>query len=207
MIHFIRTVAKKMLSAFILFRMRDERIYLTFDDGPHPLYTPSILDILAERDIRATFFLLGKKIETHPELVAAIAKGGHSIGYHTHEHTRLRKMSYSQLKMELDAMDSGPLARITKHPISLFRPPHGDLTFTSILLFLQRKKKLVHWSVDSRDSFLETDRQVIHELGKIEWRGGEIVLFHDDERHLPAVLPQVVDDLAAQGFRFGAIDE
>jgi peptidoglycan-N-acetylglucosamine deacetylase len=103
---------------------RPDEIALTFDDGPNPIWTPKLLDILASHEVRATFFLLGAQSKTQRELVRRIAMAGHSIGNHTWSHPNLARSSSELIREELKRTQQA-LQQITGAPVKFFRPPYG----------------------------------------------------------------------------------
>ena len=101
-----------------------KKIALTFDDGPHPVKTPKILEILQKHDARATFFVVGSLAEYHPEIVKKEAELGHEIANHSYTHPRLSKLTETEIKSEIEKTDSiiKKAAGVTPR---LFRPPEG----------------------------------------------------------------------------------
>jgi peptidoglycan-N-acetylglucosamine deacetylase len=97
-------------------------IAMTFDDGPHPVLTPRLLDMLKARGIRATFFLIGQNAAEYPDIVRRIAAEGHEIGNHTWDHPQLTKLSPIALREEIDRTSS-TIAEIIGKPVLVMRPP------------------------------------------------------------------------------------
>ena len=102
------------------------KISLTFDDGPHPHYTPEILDILKEYNVKATFFLIGENVALYPELVERILAEGHEIGNHTFTHRRVEEYTVHQLGSEMEACEAA-IYEVVEYQPKLFRPPGGRL--------------------------------------------------------------------------------
>ena len=103
---------------------RPAELALTFDDGPNPTWTPRLLETLASHEIRATFFLLGTRAQTEPELVRQIAAAGHLIGNHSWSHPNLALTAHARIREELTRTRE-TLAQITGAPVQFFRPPFG----------------------------------------------------------------------------------
>jgi peptidoglycan-N-acetylglucosamine deacetylase len=103
---------------------RPGEIALTFDDGPNPEWTPRLLDILAQHQVKATFFMLGKFADVHPDLIRRVAAEGHLIGNHSWTHPRLSRCSSLRIRNELSRTKDA-LEQIVGSPIRFFRPPHG----------------------------------------------------------------------------------
>ena len=101
-----------------------DTVFLTFDDGPHEIYTPQILDILEEHNAKATFFLMGEKLKTNKELVFRLRDSGHSIGIHGYRHDSMllksRKIIREQIERTKDELEL-----LIEKPVQLFRPPYG----------------------------------------------------------------------------------
>ena len=177
-------------------------VSLTFDDGPHPIYTPPLLDMLKSHGVRATFFLIGKNVREHPEIVRRIAAEGHVIGHHTYHHSKPGLMSPAQLMDEIrqtDALFSDILGR----PVRLFRPPWGKLTAKKFLRLWRGGKTVVLWNVDPRDCDCGNADEVREKLKVTPLAAGDVLLMHDDQPYATAVLPEVIADAKSRGLTFG----
>src|SRR5207253_10725942 len=126
-------------------------IALTFDDGPSATLTPKLLDLLAARHIKATFFVIGENVAEHPEIVARAVREGHEIGNHSWSHTNLAKMSDDAVRSQIKRTEEAITGAIGSRPV-LLRPPYGSIT--------PRQKHLIHddlgyeiilWDVDPLD--------------------------------------------------------
>jgi peptidoglycan-N-acetylglucosamine deacetylase len=147
---------------------------LTFDDGPHPEYTPQLLDILARYDAKATFFMVGEAASKHPELVRRVSLEGHAIGNHTWNHLALpsinRKDRWKQIWQCKRALSSfGNL---------FFRPPYGEQTIGSHFDTLCLGYKVILWNLDVGD-WWDPDPHRMAEKAITEIQPGSIFLFHD----------------------------
>ncbi|HEY0977393.1 MAG TPA: polysaccharide deacetylase family protein [Flavobacteriales bacterium] len=172
-------------------------VFLTFDDGPDPVATPWVLDTLARHHAKATFFLIGRNAEAHPQLVQRIRHEGHTIGNHTWDHAdawRTPRADY------LGSVERG-------HALTgstLFRPPYGHLT-PGLVRTLHRRHRIVQWDVIAGDFKADLDALRMAERVVSRTRPGSIVVFHDTQRCLPkleAALPGVLITLAKQGMHF-----
>ncbi len=157
--------------------MKSQSIYLTFDDGPYGENTVSILKALQKTDTKATFFMLGQAMEKYPEIVRTVIDNGHTLGFHSYKHISLKKRSLRDLIEDIAQMNR--LAKVFDYPIKLYRPPFGDLTIMAMIYFVLKGKKIIMWSLDSRDSFEELD-DVKKIISPENVCSGEIILFHDD---------------------------
>jgi len=153
------------------------RIALTFDDGPDPVRTPLLLDLLAELDVKATFFVVGAAAEAHPELVARIAREGHEVGNHTFSHRYLPLTRSRTVARELAATDAA-IARATGTAPTLARPPYGGRSPRNVRVFDKLGKRLVLWDVNSYDWKGAPAEQVAHRVVE-RARPGSIVLLHE----------------------------
>ena len=108
-------------------------VCLTFDDGPHPEYTPRLLDLLSRLGVRATFFLVGQEAERFPSIVRQIAEEGHVVGNHTYEHREATLISSESFLAEV-LRASDYLGELSGQKVDLFRPPHGRLTIPKLLV-------------------------------------------------------------------------
>ena len=183
---------------------RSPTLYLTFDDGPDPEETPRLLEALSRFDIRATFFVVGREAERHPDLVAAIVRAGHVIGNHSMTHPRF---SQEPVRRQLDEIASADrvLERHDGRRRHLFRPPYGRWTFYSLAACLLRSQKVVLWTHDSLD-FRSTADQVVTHMRSRKINGGDILLFHDDGPVARESLLELVPEWKAAGFGFSTID-
>jgi peptidoglycan/xylan/chitin deacetylase (PgdA/CDA1 family) len=153
------------------------RIALTFDDGPDPQRTPALLDALGELGAPATFFLLGKRVDAHPELAARIAREGHELGNHTYSHRYLPLARSRSVARELATTDTA-IARATGVVPALARPPYGGRSPRNVRAFARQAKRLVLWDVNSFDwkgaPAEDVARRVVERT-----RPGSIVLMHE----------------------------
>ena len=181
-------------------------IAMTFDDGPHATLTPKLLDLLAARHIKVTFFVLGECIEQHPEVLQRAAREGHEIGNHSWSHPQLNKMSDEAVRSQLRRTDDAIKAATGKRP-TLFRPPYGAIT--------ARQKKWIHdefgyeiimWDVDPLDWKDPGPTTVANRILK-ETRAGSIVLSHDIHRGTVEAMPSTLAQLQAKNFKFVTVSE
>ncbi len=151
---------------------------LTFDDGPHPVYTPLILDLLDQYQIKAIFFCIGKNAEAHPEIVRRIAESGHLIGNHTFYHS-IRSTFYGWEKYlsEINTT-SALLEKITGQKVLYFRPPFG-ITNPSIAKAIHKSGLVsMAWNIRTFDTLAKDPQRPIHKIEKY-WNRHSIVLLHD----------------------------
>jgi peptidoglycan/xylan/chitin deacetylase (PgdA/CDA1 family) len=149
-------------------------VAVTFDDGPDPLYTPRLLDILAANDARATFFMIGARAQRHPELVAQVAAEGHAIGNHSWDHPSFPFISREERREQLQACAEA----IFRYDAGLFRPPYGHLDLDSWLDVDQMGYRAVAWKIDPGD-WDDKPASAIVEAVMAQVRPGAVVLLHD----------------------------
>lgn len=178
--------------------------YLTFDDGPDPVHTPPLLDLLATHRVKATFFLVGNKVEEYPELVQRIVDEGHTIGNHSFSHYSFKPMSLRKQLHEIDRTDVllSPFSQCDQH---LVRPPRGHVAPSLLLYFATHRRSLVHWSYDSLDFHDAGADQLIERLRKAPPKAGDIVLMHDDSHKATTALSVLLPEWLAAGHRFEAL--
>ena len=184
------------------------RIALTFDDGPHPKYTPQILDILKEYGIKATFFCVGTNVELYPALVERIAAEGHELGNHTHHHNHVLKMSTADLRTDIGAC-SEALERTIGRPTRFFRPPEGVCNDAVKKICSELGMTVVMWSVDTRDWAHPTVAEICKNV-RTNTRNGSIILMHDfigKNSPTPEALRQIIPMLQALGFEFVTVSQ
>lgn len=153
-------------------------VALTFDDGPNPLYTPALLDLLDQYKTKATFFLVGERAAQYPELVREIQKRGHQLGVHCQVHQHAWLMSpWKTWKVWNEGIST--LEQVTGSPIEYIRPPWGTFNLLTLLWFKRHKRRAVLWTAEGHDwDIRRTPEQIAQRiLNKIE-EGGIIVL-HD----------------------------
>jgi len=181
-------------------------IAMTFDDGPSAKLTPKLLDLLAARHIKATFFVIGENVAENPEIVARAAKEGHEIGNHSWSHPNLARMSDDGVRAQLQKTDDAIRTAIGARP-TLLRPPYGNLG-------ARQKKwineefgyKIILWDVDPNDWKRPGPMVVTNRIMK-ETRAGSIVLSHDIHPGTIEAMPSTLDQLAEKGFKFVTVSE
>jgi peptidoglycan/xylan/chitin deacetylase (PgdA/CDA1 family) len=176
-------------------------VCLTFDDGPHPQYTPRVLETLEREGVKATFFLIGRHADRYPDLVREIVARGHDIGHHSYEHGDPNATSARALMDEIDR--TGTVFRVTLgRSVRLVRPPHGRVTVPKLLSLWRRGYGVVLWSVDPQDFNCRSSEDLRRRLAGVRLRGGDIVLLHDNRPYAPAVLQELIRRIRADKLGF-----
>ena len=175
-------------------------IYLTFDDGPIPDVTPSILNILKQHGIKATFFCVGENIHKHPEVFQQLINDGHSVGNHTYNHLKGWKNSN---KDYLDNVTQCQALTGTK----LFRPPYGRGTRAQYTKLI-KSHEIIMWDVMSGDFDPSiSPEKCLNNVIK-HTTNGSIIVFHDNIKAKPRVLyalPKAIQHWTEAGFTFGTL--
>lgn len=185
-------------------------IAITFDDGPHPRYTPQILDILDKYSAKATFFMIGQNAEMYKSIVKDVHLRGHEIGNHTYSHPDLRKISASEFLDEIEKTRS-VIENITGISPTLFRPPGGYLN-NDIVSILEKQSDipvLWSWRQDTRDWECPSSECIVASVIK-NLKDGDIILFHDynaKNSPTPKALEGILEELCAKGYSFVTVSE
>ena len=169
---------RNILRARFIARVKQSnRVCLTFDDGPNPESTPVLLSLLEELNVQATFFLIGKNVERHPDLLREIVKHGHEIGDHGYKH--IHAWACCPFLAVVDLFRGH---RILKQSLGFdhfwLRPPYGKLNMLTLLYVWVYKRKIAFWNVDPRDYIPQPPVQLYTEVLK-SISGGSVILLHE----------------------------
>lgn len=181
-------------------------VAMTFDDGPHPTLTPRLLDMLKARGLRATFYLIGRRVVTWPDIVKRIADEGHEIGNHSWSHPNLAGYSDSYVLNQIDRT-SDAIFKVTGRPPVTFRPPYGAFTHRQRqMLYRARSLPTILWSVDPQD-WRRPGASVVASRILSHSRPGSVILTHDIQSGTVRAMPQTFDGLTARGLKFGTMSQ
>jgi len=180
-------------------------VALTFDDGPNPVDTPKLLDLLREKGVKATFFVVGKRADQYPEIVRRAWEEGHLVANHTWSHCHLFCfLTPARLRTEIER-GTESVRRICGFRPRLFRSPVGMRHLLLRRYLEDTRLEYISWSIRSRDTLTWNSAVLARRILK-QAASGDILLLHD---HLPRgahvmleALPSVIDELRAQGFKF-----
>jgi len=180
---------------------KDKTVYLTFDDGPVPEITGWVCRELKKRNIKATFFCVGKNAAKYPEIHALLKQEGHVTGSHTYDHLPAWKSSGKEFFKNVDkgAEAAGG---------DLFRPPHGQLYPWQTGKLKKRFRKIIMWDVLSKDYDNSLTAEEVFENVKRNVRPGSVIVFHDSVKARPRLekaLPRTLDHLLDEGYKFGVL--
>lgn len=185
---------------------------LTFDDGPHPVNTPKVLDILKRYGVKATFFVLGEKVREFPDLIRRMVAEGHSLGNHSEDHPDFVKVSREEIERQLTATQAAVDAVLGRsYPLVQVRPPYGSMDNVVKEVLYARGSMAVLWNADSWDwRYRNDDARILANVfavpGGVQTTGGAI-LFHDIHPQTPRVLGAVLTRLKRLGIATVTTDE
>lgn len=181
-------------------------IALTFDDGPHPELTPKLLDILREKGVRATFFVIGGNVDKYPEIARRIVAEGHEIANHSYSHPALTGVGPAGLYQELKGTSDAILRATGRLPRSM-RPPYGANNAQVERAVLQEHgMDMVMWSVDPLD-WKRPGAAVVTKRLVDGARPGAILLAHDIHPGTVEAIPEVISQLKAKGYTFVTVGQ
>ena len=183
--------------------------YLTFDDGPHPTWTPAVLDVLARHKAPATFFVLGSNVSRYPQIVQRIVDEGHEAENHTFDHIWLSKADREDIVAQVTSTDDAlhAVAGDRVDPIECLRPPYAATNERAVRTAAELGKSIVLWSIDPQDWRRPAAEQIAsHVLANV--RPGAIILMHDgggERSQTVAALDTVIEGLSGRGYALGLI--
>ena len=194
---FLRAVSKGNSSG--------KKIALTFDDGPHPKYTPAVLELLEKYQAKASFFCIGKKVKHYPEILQKMHSLGHSIGNHSFSHSYFIDFnSTNRWKEEIEFTDLEIEKAIGQKPV-FFRPPYGITTPELARAVRKTGHVVVGWNIRSFDTFKKPE-QVIKKVLK-QAKSGSIILLHDHRPEIVPILENLLPELLSRNFTFVTVEE
>ena len=177
-------------------------IALTFDDGPHPVYTQKILDILEEKKVSATFFVVGYRAELLPETLKRMKDLDCEIGNPTHNHTNLSGYVKNGATHEIEKCSEAIFAATGEYPV-IYRPPFGKISKENEKRIPLKK---ILWTVDSLDWDTKNKDRVVRNVVK-NVKDGSIILMHDFYESTLKALPEIIDILSDEGYEFATVSE
>ncbi len=183
-------------------------VALTFDDGPWPVYTEKILDVLAEHDAKATFFMLGIRAKRKPEVAARAAREGHLVASHSLSHRSFATSSPKEIKRQIEGGRTA-VKQATGVDSPWLRPPYGSMSGPAWKVAKKTGSKVVRWSVDSEDWKKPGAGKLAKRVVK-RVKPGSVVLFHDgggDRSQTVAALPVIIERLRAKGYVFVTVEQ
>lgn len=192
----------------VLRRAATERpdVALTFDDGPHPRWTPELLDILAARGARATFYVIGRNAARYPDILRRMVAEGHEVGNHTWSHPSLYAVSDQNMLRELERTSEAIQNAVGFAPVSV-RPPYGNMyPRQSQIVWDALQMTTVMWSLDTLDWQRPGSSVVANRIVRNS-HSGAVVLSHDIHGPTVRAMPAALDGLIQQGYNLVQVSE
>ena len=192
------------------------QIALTFDDGPEPEVTPTVLDTLREHNLKATFFVNGAKASRHPGIIRRIVREGHTLGNHTYSHPNMASLSPEQMRVELQSTQEAVDQALGYHyDMSMMRPPYGEPYYATRGILSRFQKVMrgqrlysVLWSIDSRDWALTGQpRSIVRTALQNTGESGGVLLLHDTHQSTAKALSPIITRYKKKGFEFAGVAE
>ena len=186
----------------------EKRIALSFDDGPHPVFTPKILALLEKYGITATFFMIGRNVEYYPAVARDVYERGHEIGNHTYTHPHMRRIGVDELKREVHMTEEILRKNGIPKP-KLFRPPEGFRSGEQVSALETEGYETIIWSLDTHD----WQGRAVGEIVSVVLegvQGGDILLFHDytsRQNTTITALEQLIPALLEDGYEFVTVSD
>ena len=182
----------------------EDKIYLTFDDGPTPEVTEWVLSILKENNIKATFFCIGNNIEKHPEIFNKVVSEGHTVGNHTFNHKNGWKTTTADYIQNVDLCEN----QLLNLKSNIFRPPYGKIKPSQSKNLRKLGYKIIMWDVLSADFDQSISKEKCLENATQKVTSGSIIVFHDSVKafqNLEYALPRTIKILKKRGFIFDVL--
>ncbi len=183
-------------------------VYLTFDDGPSA-YSDELLKMLAESQVRATFFLRGDRIAHHGDAARSIVDSGHGVGHHSYSHLDAWRNSWSEVEMDL-SRGANAVSELLGRPVRWMRPPYGRFRVETLAWCRRNDQRMALWDVMVPDFTPSVSEEkavaVVHEYV----RPGSIIVMHDAEEHHPLALSKakrIIYELKRTGWKFAPLPE
>lgn len=181
-------------------------VAMTFDDGPHGVNTPRLLNMLKKRNISATFYVIGALVRRYPDIVRRMVDEGHEIGNHTWSHPNLAGLGDARVFEEIDRTQDA-VDKVVKAAPPTMRPPYGALTSRQRqMLHNRRDLPTVLWSLDTSD-WKRPGAPVITSRILTRAHAGAIVLMHDIHKPTIDAMPAALDGLMARGYQFKTVSQ
>ena len=186
----------------------ENKIALTFDDGPHPRQTKEILSVLDKYGVKATFFVIAQNATYYPDVLRLIADEGHEIGNHTFSHLDMKKSKNRDIRNEIIKSEDF-IYELCHYNTRLFRPPGGVINSEIIETAKELNYKIVLWDIDTRDWAHRGVNEIVNNISD-NVKNGSIILFHDyisRNSPTPEALDKIIPLLKEKGFSFVCVSE
>lgn len=206
--YLLRSILICKLGITLVANAGEKTVALTFDDGPNPPYTEKLLQVLENKGIKATFFLIGQQVDKHPELTKKIIAAGHEVGGHSNDWKSLAFRPRKTVEAKLDKMDAAFMkAGVTN--VALFRAPGGMLSPGQGKIFKERNLQVIGADVVVGD-WKEISAEKIRDRVMKRVRSGSIIVLHDgggDRSETIKAVPLIIGELRKKGYAFLQVSE
>ena len=183
-----------------------KQVAISFDAAWGADDTDTLISILKEHEVPATFFVVGAWVDKYPEEVKRLSDAGHQVQNHSNTHPNMPRLSNAQMCDELKSCND-KIEKVTGKRPTLFRPPYGDYNNATIENTESMGMKCIQWDVDSLDWKENATPDTIYQKVTSKVKNGSIVLFHNDAEHTPEALPHILKTLKEQGYEFVFISD
>ncbi len=183
----------------------DKKVAISFDAAWGNEQTKTLLEILEEKKVTATFFLVGDWVSKYPDSVKAIANKGHDVENHSNTHPYMTKLSTEEKASEIKNCNS-KIEELTGKCPALFRPPYGDYDNAVVKAVKEQNMYCIQWDIDSLDWKDPTPQQMVERITS-KLTSGSIILMHNGAKNTPEALPMIIDAVRAEGYEFVPISE
>lgn len=197
------------------FSSRNKKIALTFDDGPSPIWTPQILDVLKKENVKATFFMIGHHVQKYPEVARRVADEGHSVGNHGYAHSVILYYTPAEIEEEVKYTEH-VIREVTLKTTRIYRPPKSWIKKDIKDKIKSLGYDIILWSVNSKDWVGFPASFIVNSIMR-KIKGGDILLFHDsgnifgteggNRQQTIKAVETIIKTLKQQGFSFVSLDE
>ncbi len=184
----------------------NKTLYLTFDDGPFPETTETLLEILEREEVLATFFLIGEHVSRYPELAERVSRGGHAIGSHSNKHFLLPALSANALEKDLRSANAA-IEDATGQTPKLFRPPYGIIDNRSAQCLKDLEMEIVYWGSVPEDWQAVGTNRVVERVSS-SMQNGKLIVLHEGKHIAEQTIlatQEIIARAKKRGFKFGII--
>jgi len=194
------------LRAFCRKPTKEKLIALTFDDGPHPEYTPQVLDVLKQYDVKAVFFVIGERIAGNEGILKRMQADGHQIGNHSFSHKKTFPL-FGAKKMAADMLQcEQAIEQATGYQTKWFRPPFGVTNPNVAKAVKMRGYRMAGWSIRSLDTIKSGEEKIVRRVIS-QLKPGSVILLHDHLPNTPCMVEQIIQQAKEKGYTFVTIEQ
>lgn len=183
-------------------------LYLTFDNGYENGYTPAILDVLKEKNVKATFFVTGHYIEDQPELLKRMVQEGHIIGNHSWSHPDMSTLNADRIRQEIEKVNASIAAITPQKETVYFRPPRGIFNERVLKIVRDMGMETIFWSIAYKDWERDVSRGKDYAYQQVvkQFHPGAVILLHSVSKDNAEALGMIIDEALRQGYTFESLD-